>query len=159
MEISEQIRSWRVFKGLSQSSLAQRAGIPRPNLVDLERGRRDCTVKTLTKLAKALKITPGTLLDQSPLPPVSLNRFEIDQIARALCRQETNTLPRLQKFTDLARPVVAPLLRAGGVKPIGPAGKTIHRTPSYLLRARDEIGAENLDRLIRRVTKLLASRK
>lgn len=159
MKLSRQIRAWRSFRGLTQSALAQKSEIPRPNLVDLEQGRRDCTVTTLAKLAHALEISPGTLLDQFPMPEVSLNRFEVDQIAKALCQMGSKDLPSdLESIKDLLGPVVAPLLRAGGVKSKEFPVKISRQTTSYLLRARDEMGEANLNRLIRRVSKLLASR-
>ncbi|MEK6564033.1 MAG: helix-turn-helix transcriptional regulator [Candidatus Omnitrophota bacterium] len=59
-------------KGLSQESLALRAGIPRPNLSAIEHGRQDITVATLRALSFALGIKPGVLVDG--IAPLELNK-------------------------------------------------------------------------------------
>ena len=54
---------WRLDRHLSQAALAQRAGIPRPNLSLMERGKREVTLGTLRALAVALDVRPGILAD------------------------------------------------------------------------------------------------
>ncbi len=54
---------WRLKRGLSQAALAQKAGVPRPNLSDIERGEREVSLRTLRALAYALDIRPGILAD------------------------------------------------------------------------------------------------
>ncbi len=71
ISLGENICLWRLAKGLSQESLALRAGIPRPNLSAIEHGRQDITVATLRALSFALGIKPGVLVDG--IAPVSLN--------------------------------------------------------------------------------------
>jgi transcriptional regulator with XRE-family HTH domain len=48
---------------MSQDALAKRAGISRGYLLRLEAGRQDPTLGILTKLAKALKVKVGELLE------------------------------------------------------------------------------------------------
>lgn len=160
MNLPAQIRSWRSFKGLSQSMLAKISGIPRPNLIDLETGRRDCTIKTLTRLAQALGISPGTLLDNSPTKIPKLTRFDIDHIARALCYGKPENLPEpFQNINKLLEPIVAPLLRAGGILPSNFPLRISRRASYYRIKAQDQIGVENLERIIKRINKLVASRE
>ena len=53
----------REAKGWSQEDYADRAGIHRTYVSDIERGRRNPTITVVEKLAKPLAVTPGKLLD------------------------------------------------------------------------------------------------
>lgn len=71
---------------MSQAALAQKAGIPQPNLSDMERGERDISLRTLRALALALEIKPGLLADGiGPQNPgtISLSRSQLERIAQA----------------------------------------------------------------------------
>ncbi|WP_336967908.1 helix-turn-helix transcriptional regulator [Brevundimonas aurantiaca] len=57
------LRSLRRAAGLSQEELAFRSGMKRGCLSDLERGTRNPTVRCLGRLANALKVPPGRLLE------------------------------------------------------------------------------------------------
>lgn len=70
--LGENIYLWRLSKGLSQESLAVRAGIPRPNLSAIEKGRQNITIATLRALSFALGINPGLLVDG--IAPLELNK-------------------------------------------------------------------------------------
>lgn len=72
ISLGENVYLWRLAKGLSQESLALRAGIPRPNLSAIEQGRQDITVATLRALSFALGIKPGVLVDG--IAPLKLNK-------------------------------------------------------------------------------------
>jgi transcriptional regulator with XRE-family HTH domain len=50
-------------RGWSQETLATRSGFNRVYLSGIERGIRNFTVLHLAKLARALKVTVGSLLD------------------------------------------------------------------------------------------------
>lgn len=67
MEIRERLaKSLRVLrqeKGWSQEVFAKEAGLHRTYISDLERGARNPTVTVVDKLATALGVTPGRLLD------------------------------------------------------------------------------------------------
>ena len=56
------IRVWREHRGLSASSLAEKAGIAQAFLSQIETGRRDGTVTTLKKIADALSVTVDDLI-------------------------------------------------------------------------------------------------
>lgn len=72
MQFGESIYLWRSYKGLTQSELAKKAGIPRPNLVAIEKGRRDVSLATQRRLAYALGTTPGDLVNG--VSPIHLSR-------------------------------------------------------------------------------------
>lgn len=48
--------------GISQEELAQRAGLHRTYISDIERGARNPTLKTLSRLAVALEISASKLI-------------------------------------------------------------------------------------------------
>jgi len=56
------LRDWRLYRGLSQRALAERAGLALVTIYKLETGEKDFTGKTLGALAAALETTPSGLL-------------------------------------------------------------------------------------------------
>lgn len=60
--LSARVRALRLHRRLSQEDLADSAGIHRTYLSSLERGRRNATVVTLAKVAKALGVHVVDLL-------------------------------------------------------------------------------------------------
>lgn len=61
--LGKNVRKLREAKGWSQEDYADRAGIHRTYISDIERGRRNPTVTVVEKLAKPLDVTVGSLLD------------------------------------------------------------------------------------------------
>lgn len=49
--------------GMSQEAFADHAGIHRTYISDIERGVRNPTIVVIERLARALKVRPGRLLD------------------------------------------------------------------------------------------------
>ncbi len=64
--IGEQVRAWRAARGLSQVALAERAGVGAVLVARLELGQTDARLSSLRKLAAALRVTVGELVDGSP---------------------------------------------------------------------------------------------
>jgi transcriptional regulator with XRE-family HTH domain len=62
-QMGRQIKRLRTAKGLSQYALAKQAGISREYLRTLEEGHSDPTIGMLQKLAKALGVNVGRLLE------------------------------------------------------------------------------------------------
>ncbi len=50
------LRVWREYRGFSQSRLARVSGVNRVQIVEIEAGRNAGSVKTLRKLADALRV-------------------------------------------------------------------------------------------------------
>jgi DNA-binding XRE family transcriptional regulator len=50
------IKLWRVYRGLTQQELAVQAGISKPYLSQIESGKRQGTVETLTAIARAIDV-------------------------------------------------------------------------------------------------------
>lgn len=84
---SRAVSLWRAERGWTQQELALRAGISRPNLSAIERGKREVSLKTLRVLASALGVKPGVLVDGidpfSARGPFPLSRNALDRIADA----------------------------------------------------------------------------
>ena len=63
VRLGQNVRRLREAKGWSQEDYADRAGIHRTYVSDIERGRRNPTISVVEKLARPLEITIGRLLD------------------------------------------------------------------------------------------------
>ncbi len=61
--LARNLRLLRQEKGWSQEAFADEAGLHRTYISDLERGARNPTITVVDKLAIALCVTPGRLLD------------------------------------------------------------------------------------------------
>ena len=61
--LAKNLRKLRTAKGWSQEEFAFEAGIHRTYISDLERGARNPTISVVDKLAKALGVNVGELLD------------------------------------------------------------------------------------------------
>lgn len=59
LPIGHQIYLRRLEQKLTQEELARSAGIPQPNLCNIEKGKQDITVTTLRRIAGALRAQPG----------------------------------------------------------------------------------------------------
>jgi transcriptional regulator with XRE-family HTH domain len=70
------LRSRRAELGMSQVSLAERAGIPQPHVSALERGAMVPQLATIARLAEALDTTPSALISSVAFPAVSMPSAE-----------------------------------------------------------------------------------
>jgi transcriptional regulator with XRE-family HTH domain len=61
--LAKNLRRLREAKELSQEAFAHEAGIHRTYISDLERGARNPTITVVEKLAAALDVRAGELLD------------------------------------------------------------------------------------------------
>jgi transcriptional regulator with XRE-family HTH domain len=60
------LREARERLGLTQEQVAERSGVHATEVSRMEAGKRDPQVSTLERLAKAVEVTPGQLLDGLP---------------------------------------------------------------------------------------------
>ena len=61
------IRVWREYRGLTQQHLAEKAGISKPYLSQLESGQRNGTTDVLKTLAQALQVSLEDLVDSTDI--------------------------------------------------------------------------------------------
>jgi transcriptional regulator with XRE-family HTH domain len=67
-EFGRALRRVRMEKGLSQEELGFRAELHRTYISQIERGTKSPSLKTITRLAKALQITASELVRQAERP-------------------------------------------------------------------------------------------
>lgn len=95
---------WRLERQLSQEALARNAGLSRPNLSAIERGKREVSLKTLRALALALDVRPGMLVDGTA-PGGSagkpLSRERLERIADAVITHEPAQDEEEQRLAEL----------------------------------------------------------
>jgi DNA-binding XRE family transcriptional regulator len=56
------VRVYRELRGLNQSALAERSGVNRVQIADIEAGRKNGSVETVRKLAEALNVSIDDLV-------------------------------------------------------------------------------------------------
>jgi transcriptional regulator with XRE-family HTH domain len=114
IDFADNIYLWRIFRGLSQEELAVKTGIPRPNISVIERGSREVTLATVRRLAAALKVKPGMLVN-GVAPPYfkgkkKLSRKSLELIIEAILnkakrRRTSLNNKHLQRFTSFQKAV------------------------------------------------------
>jgi transcriptional regulator with XRE-family HTH domain len=87
MRFGYHLLAWRENKRLSQVQLAEKARVLRPYLSRLERDDADPSLSMVFRLASALEVLPGKLLDEMP-PVVELDRFKLDGMAREFLKKD-----------------------------------------------------------------------
>ena len=98
----------RIEKGLSQKELALKAGVPQPNLSQIEKGR-DFKVSTLSQIAAALGVSVDVLI--KGCEPVEINKsmlFQRNNIERTIACVVNNETPpqRLKSAVRLISNVI-----------------------------------------------------
>jgi transcriptional regulator with XRE-family HTH domain len=68
-ELGRRVRELRHARGWTQTELAARVGVKQSAIGKIERGESDIPVTTLTRLAEALGVSPGSLLRKPPRHP------------------------------------------------------------------------------------------
>jgi transcriptional regulator with XRE-family HTH domain len=61
--LARNLQKLRQAKGVSQEAFAEEAGLHRTYISDLERGARNPTISVVDRIARALKVPIGKLLD------------------------------------------------------------------------------------------------
>jgi transcriptional regulator with XRE-family HTH domain len=62
-DLGKNLRAARRRLGLTQEEVAERSGVQAGEISRIERGKRDPKVSTMEKLATAVEVPPGRLLD------------------------------------------------------------------------------------------------
>lgn len=62
-KLGENLRAARKMLGLTQEQVAERSGVQAGEISRIEAGKRDPQVSTVLKLAKAVEVRPGQLLE------------------------------------------------------------------------------------------------
>lgn len=104
---------WRRHRRLTQQQLAERAGLPRPNLCAIEQGHREVSLTTLRALALALQVPAGVLVEgvapAVAAPPAQrLTRSAIERIANAVGTRRQPVDRTEQVLVGLLQAVLTP---------------------------------------------------
>lgn len=70
MGVSENIKRLRVERDLTQAQLAERAGVARSTLGQWEAGWAVPSFGSVMKIARALNVDAGMIIEEQPLPEV-----------------------------------------------------------------------------------------
>ena len=65
---ARRLRRIRLERGLSQEQLAALAGLDRTYVSSCETGRRNATIRTITRLSTALEVDPAALVSDRHVP-------------------------------------------------------------------------------------------
>lgn len=61
--LGQRVAKLRLDRGLTQEQLAERMGVSRNHIADIELGARNTGVWSILLIARALEVRPGELLD------------------------------------------------------------------------------------------------
>lgn len=114
------LQLWRKNRGMSQALLAQKAGVPQPNLSDMERGEKEVSLRTLRALALALEIKPGLLADgigPETEKPLALTRGRLERVAQAVAAGKPLADTEENRLAQGIARLVKSRLRAAGHRP------------------------------------------
>jgi transcriptional regulator with XRE-family HTH domain len=64
LQFGKRLRALRRAKGLSQESLADKAGLHRSYVWGIENGRRNVSLENIVRIARALRVPPRDLLTE-----------------------------------------------------------------------------------------------
>jgi len=121
---------------MSQAELAQKAGVPQPNLSDMERGEREVSLRTLRALAFALEIPAGKLADgvgPEAEKPLVLTRERLERVAGAVVTGRPLSDSGEQKLAEGMARLMKGRLRAAGHRgqKLSPAGSRKEKDPWF----------------------------
>ena len=157
--IGQTIQYWRTYKRITQGELARLSGVSRPNLSAIEQGGRDLTLGTLRRIASALSVSPGALIDGvGPKPvyaPISTNRHSIDRVARLAAGEQLRATPKERKVAAALSFIMKSKTGWKGIKKV--RRRTARSENETLSQLKTEMGTELFNHLLHRVEKNLAA--
>lgn len=159
--LGQTIYLWRIHRKATQAQLAEKAGVSRPNLSAIEQGGRDVTVQTLRRIAEALGVSAGTLVDGAGPSPehtsLGSDRHSIDRIARMASGERIQSASPQER--KLARALASLLKSKTGWKGVRRfARRTVRDEKETESRLKAELGQELFRHLLARVEKNLAGK-
>lgn len=102
--IGNKLLEIRKQAGLTQSEVAERAGLSERTYADIERGKINMRTETILRICKALQITPNEILTESANPPATLCQNELFEQLNACSPQNRETaLKLLSVYLDSLR--------------------------------------------------------
>jgi len=95
-QTANNLRAWREHRELSQTELAKRIDTTQAVISLLEKGDRQLSTKWLYRLAPALGISPGFLVDYDPRT-LDTSTLELIETASAISKEDRPTAIKVLK--------------------------------------------------------------
>ncbi len=112
--LGPRIRQIRESFGLSQQSLAEKLGISRPSISQIENGERKVSAEDLKKLSETFNVSTDALLDARKEPQITIREKGEAYLTEPASRMRINVPQKnLQKFKE----VLIYILSTVGAKP------------------------------------------
>lgn len=119
-ELGARVRAWRAARNVSRATLGRKSGLSERFLASIESGSGNVSVLRLARLARALDVPPGALLDDTP---ASMEFVQLLDLARTLAPAQlvaTASWIRAHRDTSAAtRPIALVGLRGAGKTTLG----------------------------------------
>ena len=77
LEIGQRIRNYRLQKKLSQEELAERCGLHPTYIGQVERGEKNATIESISKISAGLKISLDTLFENIESTNITENNYPL----------------------------------------------------------------------------------
>jgi transcriptional regulator with XRE-family HTH domain len=155
MTFDRQLNTWRTSQNLSQVQLAKRAGLTQAYVVRLESGQSDPSLSVLRRLAAALSIPLGQLIDEAP-PAAQLDRHELDQLARSVYHPHSRANKNQPTVRLLARAFQGRRAALGLLRPRAGKLHAAQRVPSSahaVRKLKAILGDQQWQALLQRIDK------
>ena len=101
--LAKRLRELREYLGLSQALVAERTGLPRSAISDIERGLRKVDSLELKRMANVYGVSASSLLDNEPSPPGDTVSTLL-RIAGQLTERDQEELVRFASFLEQTSP-------------------------------------------------------
>ena len=98
--IGNKLLSFRKKNGLTQSEVAERAGLSDRTYADIERGTVNMRIETILKICDALNITPNEILTAEDEETIILEDEIIKKLNRCTCNEKETALKLLNVYLD-----------------------------------------------------------
>ena len=109
LPVGYRIYQYRIKFGCTQQELAKRCGVPQSNLSNIEKGKRDLSLSTLLRIAKALKVPAEILIkEDAGSSAIPLTRQNVEAIAKSVVYPEARVSREIKELAALFRQVLIP---------------------------------------------------
>lgn len=110
--ISQNVRRWRLARGLTQTELATRCGFERQNVTSIEAEERNIGVDVLENIAIQLQVEPGDLLMDPEQKSVGISRLEYEEKLKSMEAKVRALSEKLESSHKESHALVKELMRA-----------------------------------------------
>ena len=133
----------RLEAKLTQKELAQKAGLPQPNLSNIEKGKQDVTIGTLQKIAFALNARMVDFFDEAEdgKKKIKLTRDFLERLARLIAVGGT-AHSREKELADLFKRIIVKRARRDA---------RVRQTQQAWFRLRSLLSSAEIKTIIERV--------